>query len=722
MNPITIPVADLTSEQAAGELIRLAQEIELNSHLYHTLDAPIISDGDFDAMMKRNAQIEARFPELVLPNSPSTKVGAVPSAAFAPVTHAVPMLSLENAFNRHDLTEWLSARSNAAQPANDDLPVPVTVELKADGVSLSLRYENRVLVSAATRGDGSTGEDVTANALTITGIPQTLPSNAPDILEVRGEVVMPRKTFEHLNASGAAGRTFANPRNAAAGSLRQKDPSKTAQRGLVFLPHGIGETSAKLPERWSQMLVLLENWYLGADAPWGQRMSWACNGHIDEIMKIHDKVYAGRADLPFDIDGMVIKFDRFEDREILGAISRTPRWAIAKKFPAEQAITRLNAIDVQVGRTGRVTPVARLEPVTVGGVVVSNVTLHNADHIKSLGLRIGDLVQIQRAGDVIPQIVGRVEPENGAENGSDYAFPTACPVCSSPITRVDGEIDAYCTGTFICAAQKRERLIHVAGRDALDIDGLGEAAITTLVENGFIDNLCDIFQLHRHRGALEALEGWGPASVDALLGSIERARSTSADRALYSLGIRHLGRSATKRLAREWGDIDSILAKIEEMSKARESISQCYCTQGESEHAADIKALAWIAKGLGIPDIGPVVIRNACNFFADEANATQAKAFFGQLNIETLEIVQAVSSPVTGKSVVFTGTLTTMSRDEAKASAEKLGANVSGSISKKTDILVAGANAGSKLAKANAIGSIKIMSEAEWCEMAAAAA
>ncbi|MBS7671443.1 NAD-dependent DNA ligase LigA [Croceicoccus sp. 1NDH52] len=691
----------------------LAEKLVNHRYLYHTLDEPKISDAEFDRLERRYFELEAAFPQLATEDSPSKRVGAKPSPDFAPVTHAVPMLSLENAFSREELEEWLNRNLKSLGLA-PGATVAMSSELKLDGVSLSLRYVDRKLVSAATRGDGTTGEDVTANAQVIAGIPKTIPADAPYILEVRGEVVMPRKTFNDLNASGAAGRTFANPRNAAAGSLRQKDASKTAKRGLVFLPHGIGEIDGDLPGHWSQITDQLKTWGFGRDIGFDETVTWTTNGTVDEIMKAYDTALVHRPDLPFDIDGVVVKFDAIEAREELGAVSRTPRWGIAQKFPAERADTRLEAIEIQIGRTGRITPVGRLQPVTVGGVVVSNVTLHNEDHIAGLDLREGDLVTIQRAGDVIPQIVGLSSANTGHDERPAFSFPASCTACGSGIVRAEGEADAYCEGSLHCPAQVHERLVHIAGRDALDIDGLGDKIIGELISEGLLSEPADIFSLGEHRGTIMAKEGWGPTSVDKLIGAIDAARQTTVDRAFYSLGIRHFGRSATKTIAREWGSVPEILERIRNLQVSRNAVYARELGLGQTSDKASAAALKFLAEAVAIPDIGPVVLRNVLDFFDDTDNAQRAKRFFSQLEIEILQKVEVSQSPVTGKTVVFTGSLETMSRDEAKAQAERLGAKVSGSISKKTDILVAGPGAGSKLKKAQDIGTIEILDEAGW--------
>ena len=716
MNLIELHVDELTPSQAGDELSRLSAEITRHNQLYHAEDNPQISDGEFDALMRRHRAIEERFPDLVRPDTPSKSVGATPSADFAPITHSQPMLSLDNVFSREEMVDWLASRFKALG-LPEGHPLAMTSELKLDGVSLSLRYENRMLITAATRGNGQVGEDVTANARTILGIPRQLPDDAPDILEVRGEVIMPRDTFLALNESGAAGRVFKNPRNAAAGSLRQKDPSKTAKRGLVFLPHGFGEVSGKIFGSWSEILHEFRRWGFGTGTDWTQATIWKTTGNIDEIMSYFDTALANRPDLPFDIDGMVIKFDSLADRDALGQVSRTPRWGIAQKFPAERCITRLNAIDIQVGRTGRITPVARLEPITVGGVVVSNATLHNEDHIATLDLREGDLIILQRAGDVIPQIVGLADKNAGHGDRASFAFPTACPSCGSAVLRADGEADAYCEGSLHCPAQMLERLVHIAGRDALDIDGLGEKIIAEFLAENMLHAPADIFRIINYRPSLIAREGWGQASADKLLKSIEAARHTTVDRALYSLGIRHFGRSATKAVARAWGEIEAVLDMIENMQIVRSAAYDQALGKGADSKAADAAAMKSVAEAVAIPDIGPVVLRNLLDFFSDVDNRLRATELFDQLHLTALQKVEVTTSPVTGKTVVFTGSLETMSREGAKEQAEKLGAKVSGSISKKTDILVAGPGAGSKLQKAQDIGTIQILDEKGWHEL-----
>ena len=714
------PIHEMTEAQAAAELASLATEIKRHAHLYHAEDDPEIDDAAYDALFRRNQALEEAFPTLVRSDTPSNEVGAAPSPRFPPVTHMRPMLSLDNAFTRENIEEWVDSRRRFLGMASGEA-LKLTSEVKFDGVSISLRYENRILACAATRGDGSVGENVTPNARMVLGIPHTLPQEAPDVVEVRGEVVMPKVVFLKLKAEAEAQgrRPLANPRNAAAGSLRQKDAEKTGKRGLAFLPHGVGEWSAPMPRSWRDTASLLADWGFGK-CDLDATTMWSHDGSVDAVMAVFEEVEQARAMLPFDIDGVVHKVDDAAIRERLGQVSRTPRWATAHKFPAERAQSPLNDITVQVGRTGRMTPVARIEPVNVGGVVVSNVTLHNADMITRMDLRVGDMVELQRAGDVIPQIVGRTTPQERHDTLAPYAFPTSCPVCGSAVVRDEGEADSYCEGGLHCGAQIVERLKHIAGRDALDIDGLGGERISELHAEGILNRPAHIFRLERHRADLLAREGWGAISVENLLRSIDAARKTTVDRALYSLGIRHVGRSATKALAREWGGIESVMAHVERMTEMRAAVMEEQRGNGATPAVADAKALKKVAETVGIPDVGPVVMRNLIDFFADGENAAIASDLFAELRIDALEKVATVSSRVSGKTVVFTGSLETMSRDEAKQQAERLGAKASGTISAKTDLLVAGPGAGSKLKKASDL-KIEVIDEQAWVEIVRAA-
>lgn len=694
----------------ADKIEALRAEVAKHQHLYHTEDAPEIDDAAYDQMVKELRDLESANPNIDSAGSSSQAVGAAPSSAFTPVAHAKPMLSLENVFDEEGIAARIaSQRSFLNMPDHEKLQI--LLELKFDGLSLSLRYENGVLVSAATRGDGAVGENVTANALHVAGIPTTLNAPFPAVAEVRGEVVMPKETFLHINETGSAGRTFANPRNAAAGSLRQKDASKTAGRGLEFFPHGVGEWSEPLPDTMTETMVLVER--LGfSRAAEGLRRAKTVSGDPAQIAAEYEAIGLERSSLPFDIDGVVMKIDSRALRERLGEISRTPRWATAIKFPAEKATTRIQNIDIQIGRTGRATPVARLEPVNVGGVIVSNVTCHNRDYIANLDLRIGDTVVIQRAGDVIPQIVENLDKDK-ERIATPWAMPAHCPVCKSRISKAPEEADSYCQGSFSCSAQIVTRLAHISSRDALDIDGLGSKAIEEMHAIGIMERPGDIFRLRENRSELVTREGWGTTSVDKLLASIDVARTCTADRALYSLGIRHCGRSATKALALEWGGMESILARINELSDLRDyEYSKAY-DEGSGDREANAAALKKIAENVGIPDIGPAVLGNLLDFFEDLADSETARDFFSHLNIKPLEKAETRESPVTGKTIVFTGSLVEVGREEAKSQAERLGAKASGSVSKKTDLVVAGPGAGSKLKKAEELG-IEVIDEAAW--------
>ena len=692
----------------------LGREIEHHQRLYHRDDAPEIDDAAYDAMVREYRALAEAHPDEAPANDPTQNVGASPSEAFSPVAHSVPMLSLDNVYSVEELAEWALQKRKQLGMA-EGMPLAMTSEVKFDGVSISLRYEGRQLVTAATRGDGQTGEDVTDNARTILGIPHQLTDDAPDILEVRGEVLMPKDVFLQVNESGIAGKVFANPRNAAAGSLRQKDPAKTAMRGLVFLPHGIGETDGDLPGTWSGRIGLLRRWGFGKGVKTGGGIMAISDGSRDQLEAVYTSIETRRPDLPFDIDGVVVKLDSIDDQKRLGNVSRSPRWAIAHKFPAEQATTRLTAIDIQVGRTGRMTPVARLQPVNVGGVLVSNATLHNEDHIAKLDLRIGDTVIIQRAGDVIPQIVGRAEDEDH-DIREKWTFPTHCPECDSHAVREIGQADTYCEGAFHCPAQIVTRLVHVASRDALDIDGLGSKIIEELHADGKLKTPVDIFRLRRFAAELAAREGWGEISANKLLDSIDQARRTKVDRALYCLGIRQFGRSATRALAREWGSMDEVLAQFSRLAIVRLAARDMERGKGASEEEADRKAMKAVAEAVSIPDVGPVVLANILDFFADDENAALAKALFDELKLTVLEKPDQVDSEVSGKTIVFTGKLEKVTREEAKGQATVLGAKVSGSISAKTDLLVAGPGAGSKLKKAADLG-VEVIDEDRWIDI-----
>ena len=674
----------MTEAEAANRLMRLAKDIARHNRLYHDQDAPTISDAEYDALVRENAALEAEFPQLVRADSPSRAVGSAATSSLAKVAHARPMLSLENAFADDEVGEFL-ARVRRFLSLVPDAEVALTAEPKIDGLSCSLRYEDGVLVLAATRGDGAVGEDVTANARTISDIPQVL-AGAPGILEVRGEVYMAKADFTALNErqEAAGGKIFANPRNAAAGSLRQKDPSITAARPLRFLAHGWGEVSEPLGATQSEAMARL--------AALGFPVSdlLVRVAMLDGTLAHYTKIEHARADLPFDIDGVVYKVDRLDWQERLGQVARAPRWGLAHKFPAERAETTLIAIDIQVGRTGKLTPVGRLTPVGVGGVIVQNVTLHNRDEIARLGLRVGDRVRIQRAGDVIPQVVENLSRE---EVRAPYAFPDHCPECQSEAVAEEGEVDVRCTGGLICPAQRIERLKHFVSRGAMDIDGLGEKSIVEFVELGWLHSPADIFRLKRHRDDLVGREGWKEKSVDNLLAAIEMRVGFDPARFLFGLGIRHVGAVTAKDLMRAFGTVEALQA----------------AATGEG---AQVELSA-------VEGVGPVVAQALTDFFHEPHNRDALADLLGVAGPAAFVSTARVTE-WTGKTIVFTGTLETMSRDEAKAQAERLGARTAGSVSAKTDLVVAGPGAGSKLKKAAELG-LRVASEAEWAAIVAGA-
>jgi len=687
----------VTEAAAAARLEELAREIAYHNKRYHDEDAPEIADADYDKLVRENSALEAQFPHLVREDSPSRLVGAAPSSALAKVAHALPMLSLDNAFSDEEVADFVG-RVRRFLKLGDEEPVALTAEQKIDGLSCSLRYERRKLVRALTRGDGQVGEDVTPNVLTIGDIPRTLPAEAPDLFEIRGEIYMEKAAFAALNArllaeAEAAGdaskaRQFANPRNAAAGSLRQKDAAVTAARPLRFFAHGWGEASAVPGDALVAVMAAIHGWGFALASPI-ERLDLA------GALAFYRKTGAGRADLPYDIDGIVYKVDRLDWQRRLGQVGRAPRWALAHKFPAERAETRLNAIDIQVGRTGKLTPVARLEPVTVGGVVVTNATLHNRDEIARLGARPGDRVVVQRAGDVIPQIV---EVLTLAEHRPAFVFPDHCPQCHSEAVAEEGEIDVRCTGGLICPAQRFERLRHFVSRGALDIEGLGEKSLAEFIELGWLKEPADIFRLHAHRDALVGREGWQAKSVDALFAAIEAKRAPDAARLLFGLGIRHVGSVTARDLMKAFGT----LPRLRELA--------------EAARAGDEDALHELTL---IDGVGPTVVRALGDFFHEPHNVEAWEDLLGEVTPPPF-VVETRESPVTGKTVVFTGSLEAISRDEAKAQAEKLGAKAAGSVSAKTDLVVAGPGAGSKLKKAAELG-IEVIDEAAWLEIVKAA-
>ena len=696
------PVDTLTHAEARAELAHLAAEIARHDQAYHGNDAPEIADADYDALRRRNEALEAAFPDLVRDDSPSRRVGAPVASGFSKVRHEAPMLSLGNAFDDEDVVEF-DARIRRFLGLSAVDALSYTAEPKIDGLSLSLRYENGVLKVAATRGDGQEGENVTRNALVVDDIPQKLTGNAPEVLEVRGEVYMSHADFAALNERNeAAGqKIFANPRNAAAGSLRQLDSKITAARPLKFFAYAWGVLSAPLAGTQSASVARLKE--LGFQT--NDLMA-----RLDcpaDLIAHYRKIEAARASLGYDIDGVVYKVDDLDLQRRLGFVSRAPRWAIAHKFAAETAVTVLEGIDIQVGRTGALSPVARLKPVTVGGVVVSNATLHNEDYIAGVGgdgqpiregrdLRIGDTVVVYRAGDVIPKVMD-VELDRRPEGAEPYQFPDTCPECGSPAPREAGEAVRRCTGGMICPAQALERLKHFVSRAALDIDGLGAKQVEAFWKDGWIKTIADIFRLQENYGSgisqLKNREGWGEQSANNLFAAIEDKRTIDMDRLIFGLGIRHVGETSARMLARSYGDWDAFIAAMDDAAGR------------EADNAA------W-EQLLNIDGVGETMATALVSFFADPAARAIVDDLAAQLTIKPLEAAQT-DSPVVGKTVVFTGTLERMTRAEAKAGAEALGAKVAGSVSKKTDLLVAGPGAGSKLKKAEDLG-IETLTEDEW--------
>ncbi|WP_409020517.1 NAD-dependent DNA ligase LigA [Brevundimonas vesicularis] len=764
-----IPLDTLTLDQAREELARLAAELARHDALYYSNDAPEISDADYDAMKARALGIEQRFPELTSTETPSQKVGAPVSEQFAEVRHGVPMLSLDNAFDDSDVRDFVNRIYKFLNLPHSE-PVAFVAEPKIDGLSASLRYENGVLVRGATRGDGKTGEDVTANLKTVADIPHKLSGSGwPAVIEIRGEVYSPTEAFNAFNANAAqlGGRTYANPRNFAAGSLRQKNPKITAQRPLNFFAYAWGEASEPFTDTQHGALEKFREWGFKVNAR-SARVDTA-----QDLINLYTRLGIDRATLGYDIDGIVYKVDRLDLQQRLGFIARSPRWAIAHKFPAQQATTILEGIDIQVGRTGSLTPVARLHPVTVGGVVVRNATLHNEDEIERLDVRIGDTVTLQRAGDVIPQILG-VVIDRRPESTLPYIFPTECPVCGSEAVREGSEVKRRCTGGLICNAQIVERLKHFVGRRAFDIEGLGEKQLVAFHERGWIREPADIFRLARDEDKLAALRregGYGDTSVSNLIAGIEARRTISLDRFLFGLGIPEIGEQTSLVLARhfgswaalkeaaiqashgvaseDWHDLAATHAisprVLEQLASTPVPVTPPWpegaldlnlkqvfvgmstpARRGLSEKVGDwagIVNLARIAREeapseimnriSGISGVGPVAATALAHFFREPHNLEVVAALEDQLTTITAMEQARSDTPVTGKTVVFTGSLERFTRDEAKARAESLGAKVSGSVSKKTDYLVAGPGAGSKLKDAEKHG-VTVLTEDEW--------
>ena len=664
------------------QISQLRTQLRHHEYQYHVLDAPEVPDAEYDRLMRELRELETAYPDLVTADSPTQRVGAAPLSEFGQVKHQVPMLSLDNVFDEESYLAFYKRVQDRLKTAE---PLTFCCELKLDGLAVSLLYENGELVQAATRGDGTTGENITANVRTIRAIPLRLHGdNIPARLEVRGEVFMPQPGFEAMNeeARRTGGKVFANPRNAAAGSLRQLDPRITAKRPLTFLCYGIGVLDGgELPRSHYERLQQLKAWGL----PVSDRVR-VCTGS-DEVVAFYRQVEADRPALGFDIDGVVVKIDSLDIQETLGFVARAPRWATAFKFPAQEQITLVKDVEFQVGRTGAITPVARLEPVLVAGVMVSNATLHNADEIERLGLRIGDTVIVRRAGDVIPQVVGVVMEER-PENAREVVFPAHCPVCHSDVERVEGEAVARCTGGLICGAQRKEALKHFVSRRALDVDGMGDKIIDQLVEKEYVKNPADLFRLTA--GKLTGLDRMGPKSAQNVVSALEKAKETTLARFLYALGIREVGEATASNLAAHYGSVEAL-------------------------KAADIESLKTV------PDVGDVVAKHVVNFLSEEHNQQVIDELLSpEINIHWPEVQvivpEEIDSPFAGKTVVLTGSLSILSRDEAKDRLTALGAKVSGSVSKKTDLVIAGEAAGSKLAKAQELG-IAVIDEAEMIRL-----
>jgi DNA ligase (NAD+) len=684
----------LSRNEASEEIAHLSDEIRAHDKRYYQQDAPSISDAEYDALRQRLEALEKQFPELIAPDSPTQKVGTAPAEGFGKVRHSKPMLSLDNAFTEEDVREWDARIRDFLRLGEDDV-LEYVCEPKIDGLSFAARYEDGRLVRGATRGDGEVGEDITANLKMI--LPLELKNNPPPLLEVRGEVYMSHADFAALNALLPEKDQFANPRNAAAGSLRQLDPEITRTRKLSYFVYSWGEVSAgyDVGKTHEDMLEKLANFSFRV---------WVAYNRYEEHLLPHyrtgrlglidgyQRILRHRAQLQYDIDGMVYKVDRLDYQERLGFKARSPRWAIAHKFPAEQAVTKIEAIEIQVGRTGTLTPVARLTPITVGGVVVSNATLHNEDEIARKAVRVGDMVTIQRAGDVIPQVVG--VREDMARGDEDYMFPTNCPACGAHAVREEGEVARRCTGGLTCPAQAVERLKHFVGRDAMNIDGLGAKQVEAFFTEGLIANPADIFSLEaRDAQGLSRLknrEGWGEKSASNLFAAIEKAKTVTLARFIFALGIRHVGEETAKLLAKNFVSFaawrDATLSDT-----AREQL-------------------------LAIDGIGETVAEALIEFFREPHNAELLATLSGILTITDYVPPARLDSAVAGKTVVFTGTLVRIGRKEAKAQAEALGAKVASSVSKKTDYVIAGEDAGSKLKDATALG-VTVLSEEEWLTM-----
>jgi len=697
----------LEEAEAAAELARLAAEIAAHDRAYHGQDAPMISDAEYDVLVRRTRAIEALFPHLIRDDSPSRRVGSAPAEGFAKSRHLAPMLSLDNAFGAEDFAEF-TARIRRFLALPEDAPLDFIAEPKIDGLSVNLLYENGRLVKGATRGDGMEGEDITANLRTLPGLPHELPAPCPALIEIRGEVFMSRADFETFKAQqeaalaerearkargaklGPAVTIPVNPRNAAAGSLRQLDPGITAQRPLKLFAYAMGEASEAPAGTHHEWLDTLRRWGFDVNP---------LSTPVTDAAEFQRRMAGERAALAYEIDGVVYKLDRIDWQQRLGFVGRAPRWAIAWKFPAEQARTRLLRIEIQVGRTGALTPRAVMEPVFVGGVTVTHATLHNEDEIARKDIREGDTVTLQRAGDVIPQVVEVVNPP-GFERGPPYAFPTTCPACGSHAVREGEDVVRRCTGGLICPAQTVERLRHFVSRRAMDIDGMGEERIETLHAMGLLSSPADIFRLSRQADRLEAIEGWGRLSTEKLFAGIEVRRRVALERFIFALGIRRIGEQNAKLLARHYHSIATLRERMEAAriigSEAREELGS-------------------------IQGIGPAIATELVEFFAEAHNLDALDDLLREVTPEDAAVMDTQGNPLAGKALVFTGTLETLSRQEAEARAEALGAKVTKSVSKKTDFVVMGTDAGTKAAKATELG-VTVLSEAQFRELAGLAA
>ena len=669
---------DLSFEDARARWQKLAKEIRHHDALYYQQDRPAISDADYDKLRRELEDLENKFPQLQTQDSPTQKVGAPVLSKFAKVRHSAPMLSLNNAFSEEDVREW-DARNKKFLGLSATDPIDYVSEAKIDGLSFSARYENGKMVLGLTRGDGEVGENITANLATI--LPDSLDGDSPKILEVRGEVYMSHANFEKLNEKLPEDEKFANPRNAAAGSLRQKDAAITASRDLSYFVYGWGEWSDFYEISYIAVMRMLNNYGFNLILTTNYN---AANLNIDLLIESYERILATRSTLAYDIDGLVYKVNRLDYQKRLGEVARAPRWAIAHKFPAEQAVTVIESIDIQVGRTGALTPVARLKPITVGGVVVSNATLHNEDEIARKDIRVGDTVVVQRAGDVIPQIVSASRETESPK----YIFPDICPVCGSHAVREEGEVARRCTGGLLCEAQLVERIRHFVARGAMDIEGLGEKQIQAFWNDGLIKNITDIFMLADRAEEIAKREGWGKKSLENLLSAIEKSRDVTLEKFIYALGIRHIGEVTAKLLAREYGSAENWFAAMKSLDAERLQ---------------------------NIDGIGGVVAGSLADFFAENHNVEIVEKLLTQLRIMDAKKIES-NSPVAGKTVVFTGTLVKMTRAEAKDRAENLGAKVASSVSAQTNFVIAGADAGSKLKKATELG-VRVLSEDEWLEM-----